>query len=135
MRGQQLSAMMIKIPHELKIKFLRQEGLTVIQDIQDIPTLSGQPVRTSMSMSATIDLDLGRRPYLFKSCLDWIKLIDTYFKTSYDACKIDIGEYIGLWPTGTDGCVVHFRLDQVDSTRKDWRDWFIHEEEYFYASK
>ena len=135
MRGQQLSAMMIKIPHDLKIMFLRHEGLTMVQEMVDIPTLRGQMVRVPQCMDARIDLDLSRDPELLKVCEEWIETIETYFKTSYSACKIDIGEYIGLWPTHITDRIVHFRLDEVDPDRKDWKDWFIQEEEYNYASK
>jgi len=126
---------MIKIPHDLKIMFLRHEGLTMIQEMVEMPTLQGQIVPVPQCMDARIDLDLSREPELLKVCEEWIETIETYFKTSYNACKIDIGEYVGLWPTDITDRIVHFRLDQFDSTRKSWKDWFIQEEVYTYASK
>jgi len=115
--------------------FLRHEGLTVTQDQHQIPSINGM-VRVAGCIDARIQLDLTREPELLKVCEDWINEIETYFRTSYNACKIDIGEYVGLWPTHiTDGRMVHFRLDDYDVNRKNWKDWFIQEEEYIYASK
>jgi len=74
----------------------------------------------------TFDVDLEDEK-LSKECLIWIHHIETYFKTSYNSLKLDIGPFEGLWPIKGhyNSTMVTFRADWFDPDRKNWRDWFI----------
>lgn len=126
--------MKVKIPYDLKMKFLSLEGLNSEIEKDEInmegviQTLPGRVIHS-------IELDLSNEPICLKACFDWFTLIDTYFKTSYKAYRLDIGPYEGLWPVSFDvDGVVKFHVDDVDLKRKDWKDWFI-KGDTIYASK
>jgi len=126
--------MKVRIPYELKLKFLSMEGL--ISELQTIQVQMHGIIKTvPTAMDHRIELDLSNYPDSWEVCCEWNRIIETYFKTSYKAFKIDIGPYEGLWPyiISEDG-IVKFRLDEVYSERKDWKDWFI-KEDFEYAPK
>lgn len=140
MRGHQLSEkMIVKIPYELKLRFLNLEGLE-----SNMPTTTvynnGNAIKVpSGYMEHDLKLELDGDSRELEECKKWIKVIETYFKTSYGlgGYKIDIGPYEGLWPTHIDYSVfadepliatVHFRLDNVNLQKRSWKDWFIREE-------
>jgi hypothetical protein len=113
--------MKVKIPYELKLKFLSMEGLTLYND-------KGKKLVYGRDIYYVI-LDLKNHPKCLEACVEWNYVIETYFKTSYKPFRIDIGPYKGLWPIiiYPDG-TVKFTLDEVDPNRKDWKDWFIKED-------
>jgi len=127
--------MKVRIPYELKLKFLNMEGL--ISEIQTIEfKMMNGIIRTiPTTMDHIIILDLSDYPECFKACCEWNRIIESYFKTSYTAYKLNIGPYEGVWPyeISEDG-IVKFRLDEVYPDKKNWKDWFI-KEDFEYAPK
>ena len=134
-RGQQLSVMKIKIPHELKLKFISLEGLSITQTpIQVAPFGSSFKSYIPGKEEIDLELDLSDDPELLECCREWMRTLETYFKTSYRACRLDIGPYEGLWPREIVDGVVRFNVDTFYPERKDWKDWFI-QEDHEYAPK
>jgi len=127
--------MKVKIPYELKMKFLSLEGLNVEKDFYEVPGYGGAKQRVPGPDHYSIKLDLSNNFKCLRVCFDWNCIIQTYFKTSYTAYRIDIGPYKGLWPVsvGEDG-VVLFEVDDVDLNKKDWKEWFV-KEDVEYAPK
>jgi len=120
--------MKIKIPYELKLKFLSEEGLTVSFD-SEIIDCNG--VRTAIPFGPVnyqIKLILSDEPHLIEFCNDWIDKIQKYFKSSYKTFKVNIGSYEGLWPVEMVDGVVIFRIDTYNKERRDWKEWFIKED-------
>ena len=112
------------------------EGLSSHTEIHELAVLSSyHKVKFSGKTTNQVDLDLSNEPELLEVCIEWNRLIETYFKTSYKAFRIDIGPYEGIWPTeiSSDG-MVHFDVDNVYPDKKDWKDWFI-KEDFNYAPK
>jgi hypothetical protein len=128
--------MKVNIPYKLKEKFLSLEGLSSHTAIHELAAI-GAYNKVSFPGKTTnqVDLDLSNEPELIEVCIEWNRLIQTYFKSSYKAFRIDIGPYEGIWPTeiSPDG-MVHFHIDAVYPDRKDWKDWFI-KEDFNYAPK
>lgn len=66
---------------------------------------------------------------LIKEVVRWGKHIQTYFKTSCETYKVDIGRLEGVFPTAVEstcyGYEVEFSVDNVKPA--SWRDWFIQE--------
>ena len=127
--------MKVKIPHELKLKFLNLEGLHSTRETYEINHMGGRVMQVAGEAQHEVVLDLNGEPDLLKACIEWNRVIETYFKTSYTAARFDIGPYEGIWPCEirADGTVV-FRLDNVDLGKKDWKDWFV-KEDMEYAPK
>ena len=118
--------MKVKIPYSLRLKFLEYEGLekyTESYDIDDHGIVRCVPGETYY----IIKLDLNNYPDLLKICIEWLRIITTYFKTSYKAYRIDIGPYKGVWPVSIENGIVLFHLDDV-SDERDWKEWFIKED-------
>ena len=126
--------MKVRIPYELKLKFLNMEGLESEIETYDV-RLNGIKHKLTGDVKYKVILDLKNDSECLEACIKWKYVIKTYFKTSYKAFRIDIGPYKGLWPiiiysNGT----VEFILDEVYLDRKDWKDWFI-KEDVVYAPK
>lgn len=126
--------MKVKIPYDLKMKFLSLEGLEIERDSYDIPGFGGTYQTVPGPTYYSVDLDLSEHPECYKACIDWYNVIMTYFKTSLKAYRIDIGPYTGLWPVMIDGMVVKFSMDDADLERQDWTDWFV-KGDFEYAPK
>ena len=108
--------MRIKIPHELKIKFLSMEGY-----VENVQYLDHSMTKTE----SYIRLNLKGYPECLDACIEWLRIIKTSFSIS---CKFDVGPYEGLWPIEVDNNgVVKFIVDRVDPDKKDWKDWFMEE--------
>ena len=125
--------MKVRIPYALKMKFLNMEGLESNVDIVDI-VIHGKAYKFPGRIAIKIKLDLSDDPDSLMCCQEWLRIIFTYFKTSYKAYRIDFGPYTDLWPTDIKDGVVTFMATDADIKRKDWRDWFT-KEDYFYAPK
>jgi hypothetical protein len=128
--------MKIKIPYELKMKFVTLEGFCMHREYYNINVL-GDPCKQAVlgEPMIYIKLDLSDEPELLKCCIEWQSIIETYFKTSYKAYRIDIGPYRGLWPREiTPEGVVEFNVDVADTKNGNWKDWFI-QEDFEYAPK
>lgn len=126
--------MKVNIPYKLKEKFLSMEGLSSHTTMNEIAAIgSYNKVMIPGKTTNQVDLDLSNEPELIKVCIEWNRLIQTYFKSSYKAFRINIGPYEGIWPIsiGADG-MVNFSIDSVYPDRKDWKDWFI-KEDFDYA--
>ncbi len=126
--------MKVKIPHKLKMKFLSFEGLNSTAEVHKVHA-GGYIFNVAGETEYELILDLNNEPKLLKACIEWNRVIETYFKTSYKAARFDIGPYEGIWPCEirSNGTVV-FRIDSVNINKKDWKDWFI-KEDMEYASK
>jgi hypothetical protein len=129
--------MKIKIPFELRMKFLSHEGLSFTQEMVSLPSMNGSYSRVPGAHHATVKLDLSKDPDCLKACMNWMNIARTDY--TVESYKIDLGGYLGLWPNeiASDG-IVSFVMDYFDSSRKDWKDWFIideAEEEIENASK
>ena len=125
--------MKVNIPYKLKEKFLSMEGLSSHTEMIEMLDGNGQHMVMPGRTTNQVDLDLSNEPELIKVCIEWNRLIQTYFKTSYKAFRINIGPYEGIWPIsiGADG-MVNFSIDAVYPDRKDWKDWFV-KEDFNYA--
>ncbi len=108
--------MQVKLSYDLRMKLISLEyndiSLLNFNDYYDIE----------------FDVDLEDEK-LVQECRIWLHHSETYFKTSYRACQIDIGHFVGLWPIKAydKSTLVLFRADHFDPKRKDWKDWFIEE--------
>jgi len=116
--------MKVKIPYELKLKFLTLEGLK-----EDTFSCSGKNHQLPGPIEYSLELDLSDEPELLEACIEWNRIVETYFKTSYKAARFDIASYIGVWPCEirSDGTVI-FRIDDVFPEKKNWKDWFVKED-------
>ncbi len=125
--------MKIKIPYDLRMRFLRHEGLSVTQEMIQINMLVGIPIKMPGQKDFEVELDLSYDPYSLNACIDWVNIIRTDYTPSYSlypSYKIDVGGYIGLWPNSINqDCVVTFIMDDFNPSRKHWKDWFIIDEE------
>ena len=126
--------MKIKIPYDLRMRFLKHEGLSVTQETNGYKMPSGVTINMPGQRDLKVELDLSNEPYSLNSCIDWVNTIRTDY--TIETYKIDVGAYVGLWPNGisTDG-VVTFIMDDFNPARKNWKDWFIIEREIEYASE
>ena len=125
--------MKVKIPYTLRMKLLNLEGLSSEIERHEI-NMNGIKRFVPGEIHHTIELDLADYPECLKACFDWYTIIETYFKTSYKAYRLDIGVYKGIWPISVNGNgTVKFRVDDVDLNKKDWKDWFV-KEDIEYAS-
>lgn len=127
--------MKIKIPYELRMKFLTHEGLEVTYQSISIPTIyGGLSGAIPGNPEARVKLNLSNDPESLKVCINWMNICYTDYTDYIDytdlSYKIDLGGYVGLWPNeiNSNG-VVSFVMDRFDSTRKHWKDWFIIDEE------
>lgn len=122
--------MKVKLPKELILKFVSMEGLD-LSGSYDVDK-SGM---TFVVKKPNIVLNLSQNSKCFSACIEWYRIIQTYFKTSYKAYRLDIGPYTGLYPVSIDNNgYVMFEFEDVDIDKKDWKDWFI-KEDYIYASQ
>ena len=109
--------MLVKLSYDLRMKLLSLGD----DDLFIISFTDGQ-----YDLEFVVDFEDHK---LVQECMKWIHHSETYFKTSYTACQIDIGPFVGLWPTRVyKSESVQFRADYFDSKRKNWKDWFIVEE-------
>lgn len=124
--------MRVRIPYELILKFLTFEGLDSRTDKYDVVDAGGITYSVPGETHHMIQMDLTDELDLLDACTKWITVIETYFKTSYTAYKIDIGPYEGIWPAGVtiinNRDIVHFQLDNVDVEKENWKDWFVRED-------
>jgi hypothetical protein len=123
--------MKIKIPYDLRMKFLTYEGLNFTQEVLSLPSMNGTVTKVPGAHHATVKLNLSKDPDCLKACMDWMDMAyagySDYADTSY---KIDLGGYLGLWPNEINSdCIVSFVMDKFDSSKKHWKDWFIIDEE------
>jgi len=127
--------MKVKVPHDLVMKFLEYEGLESSVDERTIIDDHGIKKYIVGEIFYKITLDLSLEPRLLRACIEWNRIIETYFKTSYKAARFDIGPYEGIWPCEIrpDGVVI-FRVDSVHDHKHNWREWFI-KEDLEYASQ
>jgi len=124
--------MKVKIPHALVMKFIQYEGL--VSHVDEHTSPGGRT--TVGEIYYTIELDLSLEPKLLEACIEWNRVIMTYFRTSYKAARFDIGPYEGVWPRKIDieEGIVHFHVDWVNENKNNWRDWFL-KEDHEYAPK
>lgn len=60
---------------------------------------------------------------LFEECIAWRKMIDTYYRTSYNVGKAKkVGRFIGIKPKKIYLYSVAFAISGYDSP--SWKDWF-----------
>ena len=65
---------------------------------------------------------------LFKECVVWRNILDTYFKTSYNGGKLHkVGRFIGIKPVMIHPNSVEFAVAMYEEP--SWKDWFSMEEE------
>jgi len=128
--------MKVKIPHALVMKFISYEGLESHMDTYEVENRQGFKHTVPGEMYYSIKLDLSLEPKLLEACIEWNRVIMTYFQTSYKAAIFDIGPYEGLWPREIDvqEGIVHFHVDNVNENKHNWRDWFL-KEDHEYAPK
>ena len=120
--------MKVKIPYELKLKFLSMEGYSSNVEMDEM-NFHGDVISIPGKITDQIELDLSNEPELLKVCVEWQRIIQTYFRTSYKAYRIDIGPYEGLWPIEiSSNGMVHFNVDHVDLSKENWKDWFVKED-------
>ena len=63
---------------------------------------------------------------LFEECMTWREMIDTYFRTSYNAGKAKrIGRFSGIKPKKIHLYSVDFAISGYDNP--SWKDWFDQE--------
>ncbi len=119
--------MQVKLSHELKTKILNQDRIESRSTaVPQFMFIGGTHIQREWHVYFSIRITGNKK--LITECNKWVSHIETYFKTSYDALKVDIGAFQGLWPTHVNRGRVYFRADMYDSTKKSWKDWFIVEE-------
>lgn len=117
------------------MKFLRCEGLSFTEENFKMPFGGGMTQTFSGIIHCKVVLDLSNDPECFNACTVWIDMVRTDY--TVESYKVDIGSYVGLWPSEAQGNgIVTFIMDKYDTSRQSWKDWFIIEEkETEYASK
>ena len=108
--------MKVKISHELKLKLLEYEK---------IEAFSQSPYLSNFNIQFKIKITDQK---ILKECEKWIREINRFFKSSYEAAKINLGPYEGLWPIYLEGDKVTFRADVYHKNKSSWKDWFVIEE-------
>lgn len=82
-----------------------------------------------MELTATVSFS-NKELNLLQEVVEWIQHIQSYFKTSHETYKVDIGRFEGVFPTSCEtnmfsGSEVEFSIDNIKP--ESWRDWFIQE--------
>ncbi len=73
-----------------------------------------------------LHFDKDKEFELFEECIIWREMIDTYFKTSYNAGKAKrIGRFSGIKPKQIHLHSVEFAISGYDNP--SWKDWFDQE--------
>lgn len=120
--------MKIKIPYDLRMRFLKHEGLSISQDMIQLNTLAGIPIKAPGQKHCEVELNLSNDIESLRTCGQWINMIRTDY--TVETYKIDVGAYVGLWPNSINqDCIVTFIMDNFNPLRKNWKDWFIIDEE------
>lgn len=127
--------MKIKIPQDLRMKFVNMEGFCMDTDYYEVNVM-GIKQQIPGKQLIHIELDLHDEPELLDCCIAWQQVVNDYFvENSYQEYKIDIGPYTGLWPRSiSDEGIVKFNVDVADSRSGNWKDWFV-EGDIEYAPK
>jgi len=127
--------MKIKIPHELRMKFVTMEGFSMHMDYYNVNVMGWQQKIPGHQM-ISVELDLHNEPELLDCCIAWQQIVNDYLvENSYQEYKINIGPYTGLWPRSiSDEGIVNFNVDVADSRSGNWKDWFV-EGDIEYAPK
>ncbi len=116
--------MKVKIPHELRMKFINKEGLINVKDtLESIP---GFKQAISSDNQYKVVLDLTNYSESLQACERWHGIIITFFRYSYSAFRLNIGPYEGIFPSEIVNNKVFFNIDYVHADFKlGWEDWFI----------
>jgi len=120
--------MKVKIPHELKMKFVNFEGLRSHCDTYEVQDQKGIKHTVPGETYYNVELDLNDHPDLLNVCIEWNLIIMTYFQTSREAYRATIGPYEGIWPRVISDGIVHFHVDYVNKNHHNWKDWFSKED-------
>ena len=60
---------------------------------------------------------------LFKECIIWKRMLDTYFKSSYNGGKLlKVGRFVGIKPAAIHSRCVEFAVSTFSNP--SWKDWF-----------
>ncbi len=70
-----------------------------------------------------LSFDKDEELELFEECVAWIDMINTYYRTSYNAGKAKrIGRFSGIFPIKIRLHSVDFVIEGYDNP--SWKDWF-----------
>ncbi|MFW9871737.1 MAG: hypothetical protein ACFFG0_01455 [Candidatus Thorarchaeota archaeon] len=115
-----------------KLRYLRGK-ITIKGESDPIPiTYNGcagytQYIPGSNYISAIVDLsDHPDADYDIKQCTKWVNIIHTYFSTSYEAYRVNVGPFKGLYPIQIKENKIYFECESFDYC-PSWKDWFIME--------
>jgi len=119
---------MFDLSHELKLRLLDPEKTVFCEKVEPFEMVisGGKKLQVPGKRWIEAQADLSDTPDLFLECLEWLRIRNIYFSTSYTAMKIDIGPYEGLCPSSccNESKTVNFLVDEVYPNRTNWRDWF-----------
>jgi hypothetical protein len=125
--------MEIKLSRELIWTLKTLQGKISIEDISDpYEYVNSHGIREYIPGKGyiLISVDVSEYSKSFSdmiACDNWMNIIHTYFSTSYNSYRIDIGRLRKLFPVRIDFStnIIFFRCDYVD--KPSWKDWFIME--------
>lgn len=124
--------MNLRIPYSLLERFLNYEGLIMENDPVEVQGIGGYKQYVPGETHYRFELDVTDEPEHHNCIEKWIYVLETYFKSSYTAYRIDIGPCKGVWPIAiaevNNRIIAYFKTDYVDSNDKTWKDWFIRED-------
>lgn len=128
--------MKIKLSRELVWKFKTLQGKISIESIVEPKTyldnnFNYHAVPGNQYVDVIVDLSDHSYPYDdIIACEKWMNTHNTYFSTSYKACRVDIGSFKGLYPVEIDvsKTIIGFRAEEFDHN-PNWKDWFVVEGE------
>lgn len=111
-----------------KLKLLKGK-MSVSEVIEPVHFTDSKGVSHSIPGSryvlAVVDLSDHPDPeYDTEQCKRWMKIINTYFSTSYYAYRVDIGPFKAIYPTEVYENKIHFHAEEFEH-KPTWRDWFI----------
>jgi len=124
--------MKVRVPYSLVEKFLNCEGLIIENDLVEVPGIGGIKSFVPGEQHYRFEIDVTDDPDHYSCVTEWTHVIDKYFRSSYNAYRIDIGPCKGIWPVAlaevNNRIIAHFRADDVNSNDRSWKDWFIRED-------
>lgn len=90
---------------------------------RDMLIVEDQHYTNSGDYCGILNFDKDKEFELFEECMIWREMIDTYFKTSYNAGKAKrIGRFNGIKPKRIHLNSVEFAVSTYRNP--SWKDWF-----------
>jgi hypothetical protein len=112
-----------------KLKYLK--GKMTVEGLSEVETYGRLGIQTSYPARSYIKVEIfledhPNPEYDLEQCKKWMEIINTYFTTSYNAYRVDVGSFKSIYPTEIYEDRICLRAEQFVH-KPTWRDWFIPE--------